>query len=381
MNLMKILLSVLVLLSVLLTPVAGCSDFLLKTDNPEVILSGRTIDWFEKEGVKGSFMVEVRNQQWESISSINPVNPGFSWKNRYGFVGVESSFPQVSGFPESKKPQYVETLNEEGLSAAFLTLVESEYLVTTNRSEKSLLYLDLVSYLAGNFRTVHEVKQGLQEVEIWCPPELSGKDPLHLIVHDADGKTLIAEWVKNETGDIVMNIYDGPDVDTRGGVLTNDPSYPNQVSNLASYDNETPQNLFSGLPGGPAPADRFVRLTKLNQFNLPIKSGTDTIHNSVLQVFHLLNSVDVVTGEDPAAILESGAESNEIFFHEVQLFTQFSLVRDHKNRIYYVKTYMNQNIGKIDLKKLDFISGSYQKISDDSPYPEEPYDFTSSFTR
>lgn len=372
---MKWFLSVIVLLLFFVTQVAGCSDFLLITDNPDVVLSGRTLDWFEKEGVGGSFMVEVRDQQWESLSSIHPINPGISWKNRYGFVGIESSFPQASGFPESKMPQYVEALNEEGLSAGFLTFVESEYPKSTKRSEKALLYMDLVSYLAGNFRSVSEVKQGLQEVEIWCPPELSGTDPTHLIVHDADGKTLIAEWVRNETGQTVMNIYDGPDVDNRGGVLTNDPSYPDQVNNLASYENATPENLFAGLPGGPAPEDRFVRLTKLNQFNILPKSDTDTLHNYVMQTFHLLHAVDVIIGEDPVLVSDNGNST------KVQIYTVFSLVRDHINRVYYVTSYKNQNIGMIDLKKLDFISESYEKTSDQNPYPEEPYDFTLSFIK
>ena len=366
---------VFVLLFILTTPVAGCSDFLLKTDSPGNVISGRTIDWFEMEGVKGSFMVEIRDQQWVSLSSINPRKPGIAWKNRYGFVGVESNFPQVAGLPESSMPQYVETLNEEGLSAAFLTLMDSDYPATVIRPERALLYMDVVSYLAGNFQTVEEVKQGLHEVEIWCPPELAGKDPLHLIVHDAGGRTLIVEWVKNGTGETVMNTYDGPDVDSLGGVLTNDPTYPYQVENLASHANATPQNSFAGLPGGPSPADRFVRLTKLNQYNVPIGSGNDTNHTSMVQAFHLLNTVEVVNGEDPIVVLQNGT------WNEVQFHTQFSLVRDHTNRVYYVKTLTNQNIGKIDLKKLDFVSGCYHKLSEESPYPDEAYDFTGSFSQ
>ncbi len=366
---------VFVLLFILTTPVAGCSDFLLKTDSPGIVISGRTIDWFEKEGVKGSFMVEIRDQQWISLSSVNPRKAGIAWKNQYGFVGVESSYPQIAGFPESRMPQYVETLNEEGLSAAFLTLMDSHYPATVTRPEKALLYMDLVSYVAGNFRTVEEVKQGLQDVGIWCPPELAGKDPLHLIVHDAAGRTLIVEWVKNKTGAPVMNIYDGPDVDGSGGVLTNDPAYPYQVENLASYANATPQNSFAGLPGGPSPSDRFVRLTKLNQCNVPIGSGDDTSHNSVVQAFHLLNAIEVINGEDPILVPENGT------MIEAQFHTQFSLVRDHASRVYYVKTLTNQNIGKIDLEKLDFTSGQYRKLSEESPYPEEAYDFTGRFSQ
>ncbi|HOB58904.1 MAG TPA: linear amide C-N hydrolase [Methanoregulaceae archaeon] len=364
-----------ILLFMVMTPVAGCSDFLLKTDSPGIVISGRTIDWFEKEGVKGSFMVEIRDQQWRSLSSVHPQKDGISWKNRYGFVGVESNYPQIAGFPESRMPQYVETLNEEGLSAAYLTLMDSQYPATVTNPDKALLHMDVVSYVAGNFRTVEEVKNGLQEVEIWCPPELAGKDPLHLVVHDAAGRTLIVEWVKNETGGTVMNTYDGPDVDRRGGVLTNDPAYPYQLENLASYSNETPENSFAGLPGGPSPTDRFVRLTKLNQYNVPIKSGTDTNRTSMVQAFHLLNTVAVVNGADPIVVLQDGTWS------EVQFYTQFSLVRDHTNRVYYVKTLTNQNIGMIDLKKLDFVSGHYRKLSEESPYPDKAYDFTGSFSR
>ena len=65
----------------------------------------------------------------------------------------------------------------------------------------------------------------------------------------------------------------------------------------------------------------------------------------------------------------------------MQFHTQFSLVRDHTNRIYYLKTLTNQNIGMIDLKKTDFVSGRYRKLSEESPYPDEPYDFTGSFSR
>ncbi|OPX73256.1 MAG: linear amide C-N hydrolase [Methanoregulaceae archaeon PtaB.Bin108] len=362
------------LLFMIIATVTGCSDFLLHTDSPGIVISGRTMDWFEKEGVKGSFMVEIRDQEWSSLSSVNPRRVGIAWENRYGFVGVESSYPQIAGFPESRVPQYVETLNEEGLSAAFLTLMDSQYPTTITSPDKALFYMDVVSYIAGNFRTVEEVKNGLQEVEIWCPPELAGKDPTHLIVHDALGRTLIVEWVKNETGVAIMNMYDGLDVDSRGGVLTNDPAYPYQLENLAFYSNCSPQNSFSGLPGGPSPEDRFVRLTKLNQYNVPIRSGNDTNHTSMVQAFHLLNTIEVVHGEYPILIEDNGTMS------EVQFHTQFSVVRDHANRIYYVKTLTNQNIGMIDLKKLDFVSGRYRTLTE-NPYPDEAYDFTGSFSR
>lgn len=370
----RCLLVLTVILSVLVIPVLGCSDFLLNTHCSGEVISGRTIDWFEREGVKGSFMVEVRGQQWTSISSIRPEQPGLSWKNQYGFVGIESSYPQVAGLPASARPQYVETLNEEGLSAAYLTLLSADYPPSVTSPEKALFFMDVVSYIAGNFKTVQDVKAGLRDVGVWCPPELAGKDPLHLVVHDVQGKTLIVEWVKNGTGVAVMNLYDGESVDGISGVLTNDPPYPLQVENLALYNGSTPENSFAGLPGGASPQDRFVRLTKLNRYNVPLDMRTDNPMAPVVQAFHLLNSVEVMNGEDPVQLREDGSVKT------IQIFTQFSLVRDHARKVYYVKTQTNQNIGKIDLKKLDFARGDYRKLSDASPYPDTAFDFTGSFS-
>ena len=74
--------ALIVILSLMVIPALGCSDFLLNTNDTGTVISGRTIDWFEKEGVKGSFMVEIRDQQWASVSSIMAEKPGLSWKNR-----------------------------------------------------------------------------------------------------------------------------------------------------------------------------------------------------------------------------------------------------------------------------------------------------------
>ena len=131
------------------------------------------------------------------------------------------------------------------------------YPATVIRPDKALLYMDVVSYLAGNFRTVEEVKKACRKSRSGAPRNWPERIPSTWSCMTLRGRTLIVEWVKNGTGETVMNMYDGPDVDSRGGILTNDPTYPYQVENLASHANETPQNSFAGLPGGPSPADRF----------------------------------------------------------------------------------------------------------------------------
>ena len=47
-------------LSLVVIPVSGCSGFLLTTTGIGEIIIGRTFHLFEREGVKGSFMVEIQ---------------------------------------------------------------------------------------------------------------------------------------------------------------------------------------------------------------------------------------------------------------------------------------------------------------------------------
>lgn len=44
-------------------------------------------------------------------------------------------------------------------------------------------------------------------------------------------------------------------------------------------------------------------------------------------------------------------------------YTQWSVIRDHGNRVYYFRDYRNLNIRAIDLKKLDFDQQEIKRIS------------------
>ena len=349
-------------------PASGCSDFLLKTDNSNVVISGRTIDWFDVPAtISIKLLVELRNQNWTSISSVNPQKTGLSWTNKYGFLGIASNWPDIVQIPNTSGPKFLDILNEGGLSVSYLTLQVSQYPHNNPNPEKALFYLDLPAYIAGNFKTVEEAREGLKNVEVWCPSELDGKFPQHLCVHDANNHSMIVEWLKDDSGKGVMNIYDGDTVDNLHGTLTNDPAYAYQLENLELYVNSTLENHFEGLPGGFSSTDRFVRLVKFNENNEPIDLGYDFELGAVTQAFHLINSVDVIFGEYPATIDWAGEMKN------VQDCTLLSMVRDHINKTYYIKTLTNQNMLKIDLNKLDFESGKYTGKLLYKPFPDTPY--------
>jgi choloylglycine hydrolase len=167
---------------------------------------------------------------------------------------------------------------------------------------------------------------------------------------------MIVEWGKNEAGEAVMNIYDGEMVDDINGVMTNDPVYPVQRENLARYNNSTVNNYFYGIPGSIYSGDRFVRLAIFNQNNAPIDVATDTEIGVVSQAFSLLHTVEVVSGLQWLAAPAEGESKT------LPDYTLVVVVRDHGNKKYYFKTAENQNLGRIDLNTLDFVSGAYHGI-------------------
>lgn len=86
--------------------------------------------------------------------------------------------------------------------------------------------------------------------------------PVHLSIRDASGISAVIEF---ENG--LVQIYENA-----GNVLTNEPSYPDQLLNAKKYDNILPattEGLLTGIPGGSDSKDRFARayiyLRSLNQ--------------------------------------------------------------------------------------------------------------------
>ncbi|PWR75973.1 linear amide C-N hydrolase [Methanospirillum stamsii] len=333
-------------------PVSGCSEFILKNSSPDNVISGRTIDFLYSTLTDTNFAMEPKGQNDISLSSLIPDEPGLSWNNTYGFVGVANFAGIMQEYNEGHL-YYLDVLNEAGLSASFLWLNEAQFPHNITNPQNALFYLDLPGWIAGNFKTLDEVKEGLSSVEIWAPEGLDSTYPLHLCVHDASKKSMIIEWVEDENNNPVMNIYDGDMVDDNYGVMTNSPVYPLQLASLENYKNSMPENHFEGLPGGVSMSDRFIRLSKLNEYNqqIPYEMG------DISQAFHLLNSVDVAFGNEPSFFEIRGVGSIP-----GDDYTYLTVVRDHTNPAYYYRSWRDQSIRKIDFSKIDFMKDASDLI-------------------
>ncbi len=273
---------------------------------------------------------------------------GLTWNAKYATVGANAF-----GFP-----YFVDGVNEKGLAGGLFYFPGfAEYQdVTPENYNKSLPMWELLTWILTNFSSIQEIKTELPKIYVSkaAVPGKASIPPAHLIVHDSSGKSLVIEYVKGK-----LSLHDNP-----LGVITNSPNFDWHLTNLRNYINLSPINAtdkeiagitFSqlgqgsgmlGLPGDFTPPSRFVRIASFAQTAPKVKTELEGIY----QAFHTLNNFDIPKGvvADKNGVLE---------------YTQWTSAIDMKNKIFYIKTYENFQLQKIDLTKLDLTAKKLQTFS------------------
>ncbi len=317
-------------------PGEACTDFLVKTTTGGVI-AARSMEW--GSDLKSRLAIHGRG---ESCTSKTPESrDGLKWTSRFGYVGAD-----VAGLDA-----IVDGVNEKGLSFGELWFPQYTKFATRTAAQDSstIDVTDLGSWILGNFSSVEEVKEALGKVVVGArnQPSFGGIPTPHLAVHDAQGKSLVVEWIDGKA-----KMYDN-----QNGVLTNSPPFDWQTINLSNYlqikpSNPQPLQLsgtvlscpgqgggFLGIPGDWTPPSRFVRTTAMLQFAKPVEDTAGGVNLAL----HVLNAVDIPKGDIRDKI--EGQECND--------YTQWVLVKDLSNLALYYRSYDNLNVRKVDLKKLD----------------------------
>ena len=243
-------------------------------------------------------------------------------------------------------PLYAEAVNEKGLCLAALNFPgNAVYAETPESGKTNLAPFELFGFLLGTCATVKEAEEKLKAV---CITHTAFKDgypvaPLHWHIADKD-RSLVLECIKDG-----MHLYENP-----VGVLTNNPPFPFQLTNLQNYMHLTsnpPENRFApalklapygqgmgalGLPGDASPASRFVRAA-FCKWNSELPSGEEA---SVTQFFHILDNVAMVAGSvrTPENKLDR---------------TTYASCINASRGIYYYKTYNNNQISAVSMHKTD----------------------------
>lgn len=257
-----------------------------------------------------------------------------SLRRHYAMLGMASIVDGV--------PLYAEAVNEKGLCMAGLNFPDNAYYPPEEKTDCSNISpFELIYWLLGKCASVSEAKELLASTHLIDIP-FSGTLPLTpLHWHIADRESSIVLEATKEG----MNVFDNP-----MGVLTNNPSFPFQMTNTCQYLNLTaknPENCFTsdmdlkpygwglgsfGLPGDFSPSSRFVKASYLSLNSICEKDEA----SSVTQFFHLLDSVSMVKG-------------SVIADKDVYELTIYSCCVNADKGIYYYKTYTNNQLTAIHM--------------------------------
>lgn len=290
----------------------ACTRVVYKGPNNKII-TGRTMD----------FSMEIPANLWlfpRGMKRNGEVGKNsLEWVSKYGSIGVSTWDIAIA-----------DGMNEKGLVANLLWLVESEYPSFNKEGDRKGIAISLwAQYVLDNFATVAEAVEELRKESFAIVSDfIPGTDKfttVHLSISDARGDNAILEYIKGK-----LVIHHDPSYI----VMTNDPPYEQQLA-IAKYWENVPGKVF--LPGSVTAADRFVRAS----FFLKAIPQTDNTRVAVAAVFSVIRNVSVPYGFS----LEGFPNLST---------TRWRSVADQHELVYYFETALTPNVFWTDLKKVDF---------------------------
>lgn len=263
---------------------------------------------------------------------------GLVYKTKYGMAGANGFGLEL----------IVDGINEQGLYVGLFYFPDyaSYPDATAENVARGMAPTEYGAWLLGNFASVEEVNANYDKVALLpvVLPQLGIAPPVHYVVHDRSGKSVVIEPVEKR-----LKLHDNP-----LGVLTNAPTFDWHMTNLSNYANLSAVNVppltleglkvasfgqgsgMRGIPGDFTPPSRFVRAVAFSQAALP----SATTRETVLQAFHLLNNFDIPVG----------AVRDEIGGKTIAEYTLWTAASDLKNLTWSFRTFEDQSIRSIDLK-------------------------------
>jgi len=276
------------------------------------VITARSMDW--KTDVGTNLWVFPRGISRSGETGSNSIQ----WKSKYGSV-------IASGYDIST----TDGVNEAGLSAQLLWLVESEYPKADQSSKPGLSIAAWAQYVLDNFATVAEAVTALEKQPFTLitanVPGESRLATLHLSISDAAGDSAIVEYVGGK-----QVIHHSRDYQ----VMTNSPIFEQQLA-LDAYWKQIGGTVM--LPGTNRAADRFARASFY--INAIPKNEDPVI--ALASVFSVIRNVSVPFG------ISTPNEPNISS-------TRWRTVVDHQRKLYFFESALTPNVFWVDLKKLDF---------------------------
>lgn len=248
----------------------------------------------------GKYTFMGRNYDYEisydETVTVTPRKYPFTFSNldsldsHYAIMGITANIPDY--------PLYYDAVNEKGLAMAGLNFPCNAHYTKPAGNKINLSSFELIPYMLSSYANIDEVKNDIGDFNI--TDESYSKElpnsPLHWLVADNSGESLVVEQTCDG-----LDVYENP-----VGVLTNNPVFAMQMSNLENYSNVSPRQVPAahdgqysrgtgsiGLPGDLTSMGRFARAVWM-------KNNSKTINGDynecISQFFHILASVEQIYG-------------------------------------------------------------------------------------
>jgi choloylglycine hydrolase len=275
------------------------------------VITGRSMDW--KSDIATNLWIFPRGMERSGEAGPNSLK----WVSKYGSV-VASAYDISTS----------DGLNEAGLSANILWLVESEYPVF-DQTRPGLSIAAWAQYVLDSFATVQEAIDALRQQPFTIVTDAMPGDTrlatLHLSLSDATGDSAIVEYIGGK-----QVIHHG----RKYQVMTNSPIFDQQLA-LNAYWKEIGGTVM--LPGTNRSADRFARASFY--VNAIPKSEDPVI--AIASVFSIMHNVSV-----PFGIVTPDQPNISS--------TRWRTVADHKRKLYFFESALTPNTFWVDLKEIEF---------------------------
>ncbi len=218
-------------------PAEACSRIFWNSNDVAKVVS-RTMDW--PESTDPILTVFPRGLERDGGvlggQTVVPEN-AVKWKSKYG-----SLITQVYGMGSA------DGLNEKGLGVHMLYLKSTDF-GERDHSKPGLQAGLWAQYLLDNAASVKEALELHEDIQLVMVETRGHKCTVHLALEDATGDSAIIEYINGEAV-----IHHGPQYT----IMTNDPSYDQQLALLEKQDFSKPSRDLP-LPGNVNAVDRFQR--------------------------------------------------------------------------------------------------------------------------
>ena len=286
----------------------GCTAIGFKAGNDA--FAGRTFDWTDPQ----AFLVKIPVGTHQTASALPAGDTPLSWHTKYGAVLLTMA--------SQNKPtidDVVDGLNTQGLSMAVLELDNADY-PTPTKGAPVIGSAQLTALVLSQCGTIACTTNLLKHTVVVPTIYKGNPSPLHYIVRDATGASATIEYLNGHL------------------TLTNNPNWP-ILTNTPYADARKALHNFIGFGGNtPIPTgfdslSRFIRATSFLQTMQPQTNTWQALSSGLT----LLSDVrEPLSSPYP---------------------TQWTVMRNQTQKIFYWKTSYDPRLKWIDLKTLSFAAG------------------------